>query len=149
MNERALELHRTSSTANSITVHLLADVAEVAVPEDGKTVDEEHAVVDWDKGEVDHLNKWPNHPITLQCAIVGSSELLAWAYSLKNGHGAQEDEQVGWGKDKLVDSNTCADLELLVLEANLGLEELEPRSRSRSKYCCRSIRKVLHCSSRC
>ena len=123
--------------ANSITVPLFANVTEVAVPKDGETVNEENAVVDWDKGKVDHLNKWPNHPITLQRALVGSSELLAWAYSLKNGHGAQEDEQVGWRKDKLVDGNTCTDLELLVLEANLGLEELEPSRRSRAKDCCR------------
>lgn len=116
---------------------LLADVAEVAVPEDRKAVDEEHAVVDWDKGEVDHLNKWPDHPVTLQRALVGSSKLFAWADALKDGHGAQKDEQVGWRKDKLVDRNTCTDLELLVLEANLGLEELEPRSRSWSKDCCR------------
>lgn len=137
MNERALKFHRTSSTTNSTTVLLFADVAEIAVPEDRKAVDEEHTVVDWDKGEVDHLNKWPDHPVTLQCALVGSSKLLARADALEDRHGAQEDEQVGWCENKLVDGNTCADLELLVLEADLGLKKLEPRSRSRSKDCCR------------
>lgn len=136
MNERALKIEKTWSTASSITMLLFADVAEVAVPEDGKTVDEEHAVVDWDKGEVDHLNKGPNHPVTLQCALVRSSKLLTWADALEDRHGAQKDKQIGWCENKLVDGNTCADLELLVLEADLGLKELEPRSRSWSKDCC-------------
>lgn len=112
---------------------LLADIAEIAVPEDGKPVDEKHTVVDWDKGEVDHLDEWPNHPVASQCAPVGPGKFLAWADALKDGHRTQEDEKVGWREHKLVHGYTCTNLELLILKSDLGLKELEPCRRSWSK----------------
>ena len=119
-----------------LAASLLADVAEVAVPEDRQTVDKKYTVVDWDEGEVHDLNKRPNHPVALQRRRVGSCQLLTWADTLEDGHGAQEDEKVGWRENKLVDGHTCTDLELLVLRnSDLGLEELEPCCRSWSKDC--------------
>lgn len=63
---------------------LLADKAEVAVPENRKAVDEEYAIVEWDEREVENLDKWPDHPVTGKSALVGSSKLLAWAGTLKD-----------------------------------------------------------------
>lgn len=83
-------------------------------------------MVERHKLEVDHLDEGPDHPISLESALVRAVQLLLRARALHDGHAAEEDKQVGWGKEHLVTSNAGNNLEVLVPEHDLVLQEPEP-----------------------
>jgi hypothetical protein len=76
--------------------------------------------------EVDGLHERPDHPVLLERGRVCAFQLVLRAGALHDGHAAEEDKQVGAGKDGLVASHAGNNLEVLVLEDDLVLQELEP-----------------------
>lgn len=116
---------RLESELTTTVYCLLANIAQIAVPEDRQTINKQHPKVYRDKREVDNLHKRPDHPVALQRGLVGLGDLLSWTLALENSHRGQKEGEVGWGEYKLVDGNTCSDLELPVLELDL-LKEAEP-----------------------
>jgi hypothetical protein len=103
--------------------------AQVAVPADGNEVDEQDAVRQRDKLEVDELHKGPDEVIGLQGGQVALVQLLLGAAALHDGHAAQEDADEGGREQALVAGHPGQDLGVLVLEHHLVLQEAEPGRR--------------------
>ena len=87
--------------------------------------------------EVDSLDERPNHPILCQGSPVALVQLLLWTGTLHDGHAAEEDKQVGAGKDGLICSHSGDDFEVLVGKDDLVLQELEPGRGGWTKDSCR------------
>jgi hypothetical protein len=76
--------------------------------------------------EIDSLHKRPNHPVLRQRGPVRTVQFIFGARSLHDSHAAQENKQVGAGKDGLIAADAGEDFEVLILEDDSVLEEFEP-----------------------
>ncbi|KAI9171805.1 LOW QUALITY PROTEIN: hypothetical protein HJFPF1_01296 [Paramyrothecium foliicola] len=115
---------------------LAVDPAEVAVPTDGNNVGEEHPVRQGHVGEVDKLNKRPDHPVGLERRPPSLLEPLLGAGALHGGHAAQEHTDHDGRKEGLVTGNAGERLHALVPESDVAGKEAKPRGGHGAKDAC-------------
>lgn len=64
------------------------------------------------KLEVDQLNNWPDHPITLQGTPVSLVDLILWRSTFHDGHRTKEAEEIGRCENGLIQAYASEDLEV-------------------------------------
>ena len=102
---------------------------------EGDEVDEEDLVRQRHELEVGELHNGPDHPVLGQRVEVCALQLLLRVGTLKDGHGAQEAEQVGTSEHSLIREDTRDDLKVgLARDDNLLLEETEPLDSGRTEH---------------
>jgi len=84
------------------------------------------------KGEVDHLNSWPEHPVGFQCCPSSLLDAFLSTLTFHGSHAAKEDTDHDMRKAKLVTGNTSEDFSLFVSHIDIASEEGKPG------YCHRS-----------
>lgn len=89
--------------------------------------------------EVDALNERPYHPVRLQCRPVALIQFILRTRALHDSHTAEEDEQIGAGKDCLVACHPGDDLGILVLQHHFVLQEFEPGRGSGTEDSCATV----------
>lgn len=101
---------------------------------EGNEVNEEDLVWQRHELEVGELHNGPDHPVLGQRVEVCALQLLLRVGTLKDGHGAQEAEQVGASEHSLIREDTRDDLKVgLARDDNLLLEETEPLDGGRTE----------------
>lgn len=78
------------------------------------------------EGEVDHLDKGPDHPVGLKGGPPGGIKLLDGAVALHGGHAAEEDADHDGREGELVACDARDRLEALVGWADATGQEAEP-----------------------
>ena len=115
---------------------LAVEKAQIAVPSQRDDIDNQNSVMQRNQLEIDSLYKWPHHPILCKSGPVTLLQLFLGTPTLHDSHTAEEDEQICAGKHCLVETNSCKNFDILVLEDDLILEKLEPRRCSGTKDSC-------------
>jgi hypothetical protein len=85
------------------------------------------------------LDERPDHPVLCQSGPIALLQLVFRTCSFHDGHAAQEDEQVGAGKERLVASNPGSNFKVLVWEDDLVLQKLEPGGCSWTEDSCEKL----------
>lgn len=78
------------------------------------------------EGEVDHLDKGPDHPVGLEGRPPRLLQALLGAGSLHGGHAAEERADHNGGKDELVAGDAGEHLDALVPRVDVAGQEAEP-----------------------
>jgi hypothetical protein len=94
-----------------------------------------------DEGEVDHLDKRPDHPVGLQGRPPGLLQPLLGAFALHGGHAAQEDANHDGGEEALVAGNTGQRLDALVACIDVTGQKAKPGSSDGAKDDCIQLAK--------
>jgi hypothetical protein len=115
---------------------LAVEKAQIAVPSQRDDIDNQNSVMQRNQLEIDSLYKWPHHPILCKGGPVTLLQLFLGTATLHDSHTAEEDEQVCAGKHCLVETNSCKNFYVLILEDDLILEKLEPRRCGGTKDSC-------------
>lgn len=124
---KTLQAKNTSLCYILKSTHLLAvDPAQVRVPTNSNNVCKENSVLKRQKGKVDGLHSWPDHPVGLERGPPGLVEALLCAVALHGGHTAEEDTDHDGCKDELVAGDTGQSLEPSVSHVDVASEEAEP-----------------------
>jgi hypothetical protein len=115
---------------------LAVEKTQIAVPSQRDDIDNQNSVMQRNQLEIDSLHKGPYHPILCKGGPVTLLQLFLGTPTLHDSHTAEEDEQICAGKHCLVETNSCKDFDILILEDDLILKKLEPRRCGRTKDSC-------------
>ena len=74
----------------------------MAIPPNANDVHKQQPMVQRDELEVDHLHKWPDHPIGEERLRIALLQLLLGRRALQHRHAAQKHPDEGRRKDALV-----------------------------------------------
>lgn len=126
----------------ALVLALAVHPAEVAVPANGDDIGKQQAVLQRQEGEVDKLDKRPQHPVGLQSRPPGGVEALLGAFALHGGHAAQEDSNHDGSEERLVGRHARQRLNTGISEGDATGEEAQPGGCNRAKNTCnRLVRK--------
>lgn len=116
-----------------LVVALAVHPAEVAVPANGDDIGKQETVLQGQEGEVDKLNKRPQHPVGLESRPPSGVEALLGALPLHGGHAAKEDSNHDGSKKRLVGRHTRQRLNTGISESDATGQEAQPGGCNRPK----------------
>lgn len=117
----------------ALVLALAVHPAEVAVPANGDDIGKQQTVLQRQEGEVDELDKRPQHPVGLERRPPGGVEALLGALALHRSHAAQEDSNHDGSEERLVGRHARQRLNTGISEGDAPGEETQPSGCNRPK----------------